>query len=182
VAVSDGPTLVRFPRGALPDEVEAVRSVGGVDVLVQAPAGECDVLLVGVGMMVGVCVDAAKRLRAQGIGVTVVDPRWVRPVPDAVVELARDHRLVVTVEDGVRTGGVGGAVAMRCTDDGVAARVRVVGFPPVFPTHGGRALVLAEAGLTAQDIARDVAGWVSALEPESRAASRTTTGRFLGTD
>lgn len=182
VAVSDGPTLLRFPKGALPEEVEAVRSVGGVDVLVQAPPGECDVLLVGVGVMVGVCLDAAKRLRAQGIGVTVVDPRWVKPVPDTVLELARDHRLVVTVEDGVRTGGVGGAVAMRCMDDGVPARVRSVGFPSVFPAHGGRALVLAEAGLTAQDIARDVAGWVSALEPESRAASRTTTGRVLGTD
>ena len=182
VEVSDTPTLVRFPKGALPDEVEAVRSVGGVDVLVQAPAGESDVLLVGVGVMVGVCLDAAKRLRAQGIGVTVVDPRWVKPVPDAVAELARDHRLVVTVEDGVRTGGVGGAVAMRCADDGVAARVRVVGFPSVFPTHGGRALVLAEAGLTAQDVARDVAGWVSALESESRADSRSGGADTLGTD
>ncbi len=175
VAVTGGPTVVRFPRGALPDEVEALHSVGGVDVLVDADPDCRDVLLVGVGAMVGVCLDAASRLRAQGIGVTVVDPRWVKPVPDAVVELARGHRLVVTVEDGVRTGGVGAAVALRCTDDGVPARVRTVGLPAVFPLHGKRAQVLAEAGLTGQDVARDVAGWVSALEPEPAAESPAPT-------
>ncbi len=162
VAVSDGPTVVRFPKGGLPEQVEAVRTLGGVDVLVE---GE-DVLLVGVGSMVGVCLDTARRLRAQGIGVSVVDPRWVKPVPDGIVELARQHQLVVTVEDGVRTGGVGAAVATRCTDEDVPARVRCVGFPSMFPAHAKRDQVLAEAGLTGQDIARDIAGWVSALAAE----------------
>ena len=166
VGVGDGPTVVRFPKGALPEPMAAVRTVGGVDVLAEPAGDDRDVLLVAVGAMAPVCLDAARRLRAQGIGVTVVDPRWVLPVPAAVVELARDHRLVVTVEDGVRAGGVGAAVTRECADAGAPAPVHTVGFPPVFPRHGKRAQVLADAGLTAQDVARDVAGRVAALTPQ----------------
>jgi len=167
VSVEDGPTVVRFPRGVVGPDLPALERVGGVDVLRRE--GECDVLIVGVGVMAGLCLEVADRLLAQGIGVTVVDPRWVKPVNPALVELAGSHALVVTVEDGVRPGGVGGAIAAALRDAQVRTPLRDFGVPLRFLAHGSRAEVLAEVGLTAQDIARvlvEVAARIDGLRDE----------------
>ncbi len=161
VAVGDGPTIVRFPTGSVAADLPAVRRVGQVDVLVEAERK--DVLLVGVGAFAPLGVDVAARLTEQGYGVTVVDPRWVRPVPIELAALAREHRLVVTVEDGVRTGGVGEAVAAALRDAGVDVPVRTFGVPPEFHPHGTRAEILTALGLTAQDVAREVTGALSTV-------------------
>ena len=108
----------------------------------------------------------AARVGEQGYGVTVVDPRWVRPVPVELVALAREHRLVVTVEDGVR-GGVGDALARALRDVQVPTPVRDLAVPPDWHPHGTRAQILADLGLTAQDVARDVIEAVSRLEPQA---------------
>ena len=88
VEVDDAPTVVRFPKGPPPEDIPAVGKAGGADVLVRS--GTRDVLVVAVGAMGTVAVEVADRLVAQGIGVTVVDPRWVKPVDPAIIELARD--------------------------------------------------------------------------------------------
>ena len=162
VAVGDGPTVVRFPTGSVPADLPAVRRAGTVDVL--AENGRRDVLLVAVGAFGHLGVEVAGRLAEQGYGVTVVDPRWVRPVPAELVELAGGHRLVVTVEDGVRAGGVGDALAGTLRESGVTVPVRDLGVPVAWHPHGSRAEILADLGLTAQDVARDVTGWISALD------------------
>ena len=160
VAVDDGPTAVRFPTGAVPDPVPALERVGGLDVLRRpARADGDDVLLVGVGAFAGLAVEAADRLADQGIGVTVVDPRWVLPVPEALIPLAAAHRLVVTVEDSGRHGGFGWALAAALRDADVATPLRDLGVPQRFLDHGTRAEVLADLGLTAQDVARRVTEW-----------------------
>jgi len=133
--------------------------LGQVDVL-RRDRGD-DVLLVAVGAMGRLALEVAERAGAQGIGVTVVDPGWVKPVPASVVELAGRHKLVVTVEDGIRTGGVGAAVAQTLRDARVDVPLRDFGIPPRFLDHGKRAEVLEEIGLTAQDIARDIVETVS---------------------
>jgi 1-deoxy-D-xylulose-5-phosphate synthase len=161
VAVSDGPTMVRFPKGALPDTVPSVETRDGMDVLRRT--GASDVLIVAVGPMASCALEVAERLDDQGIGVTVVDPRWVLPVPEAIPELARDHRLVVTIEDNLRVAGFGAAVLESLQDAGVTAPVHVVGLPPAFLEHAKRAQVLESVGLTAQQIARDVVERVSGL-------------------
>jgi 1-deoxy-D-xylulose-5-phosphate synthase len=153
--VSDGPTVVRFPKGAVPDDVPALDRVGGVDVL--ARGEQPDVLVVAVGALAGLGLDVADRLAAHGIGATVVDPRWVLPVPGSVIDLARTHRLVVTVEDGVRVGGVGARLAQELRDAEVPTPVHQVGVPSRFIDHATRAEVLTEIGLTAQEVARAVA-------------------------
>jgi 1-deoxy-D-xylulose-5-phosphate synthase len=145
---------VRFPKGAVCPDIPALERLGVVDVLRRAPADE--VLLVAVGVMAETALEVAERCARQGIGVTVVDPRWVKPVPDEVVDLARRYRLVVTVEDNVRAGGVGSAVAQALRDADVATPLRDFGVPLRFLDHAKRAEVLAEVGLTAQDIARDI--------------------------
>jgi 1-deoxy-D-xylulose-5-phosphate synthase len=162
VDVDDAPTVVRFPKGAVCADIVAVDQVGGVDVLRRSDAR--DVLLVSVGAMAETALEVADRCAQQGIGVTVVDPRWVKPVNDEIVRLAGEHRLVVTVEDGIRAGGVGGAVAQALRDAGVPTPLRDFGIPPRFLDHAKRAEVLAEIGLTAQDIAREVVETVSSVE------------------
>jgi 1-deoxy-D-xylulose-5-phosphate synthase len=162
VAVDDAPTIVRFPTGAVAADLSAIRRVDGIDVL--AEAERKDVLLIAVGAFAHLGVDAAARIAEHGYGVTVVDPRWVRPVPAALVELARRYRLVVTVEDGVRTGGVGEAIASSLREAGVPAQTHTLGVPADWHPHGNRGEILADLGLTGQDIARDVTGWLSQLD------------------
>jgi 1-deoxy-D-xylulose-5-phosphate synthase len=164
VAIDDGPTIVRFPTGSVPPDLPALYRRGPVDVLFEA--ARRDVLLVGVGPFAHLAVDAAGRIAEQGYGVTVVDPRWVRPVPIELAALAREHRLVVTVEDGVR-GGVGDALAQALRDAEVPTPVRDLAIPRDWHPHGSRAQILADLGLTAQDVARDIIEAVSRLEPQS---------------
>jgi 1-deoxy-D-xylulose-5-phosphate synthase len=164
LAISDGPTLLRFPKGAVPDAIPAIGTEGGMDLLVLPADGLArDVLLVAVGAFCGTAVEVAARLTDQGIGVTVVDPRWVLPVPAALTGLAAEHQLVVTLEDGGRRGGIGAAVteALRAVDVPVA----VFGLPQEFLEPGPRAELLVDAGLSAQAVAR----WIT-----ERVASRAT--------
>ncbi|MGH3697540.1 MAG: 1-deoxy-D-xylulose-5-phosphate synthase [Pseudonocardiaceae bacterium] len=176
LAVDDGPTAVRFPKGPVIESVAAVARVDGMDVLARPAAGDGDdVLLVGVGAFAALAVAAAGRLADQGIGVTVVDPRWVLPVPVGLVEMAGRHRLVVSVEDGGRHGGFGWSLAAALRDAEVEVPFRDLGIPQRFLAHGSRDEVLAELGLTAQDIARAVTGWAAGLfrSPDDHAAVQT---------
>ncbi|GIJ52831.1 1-deoxy-D-xylulose-5-phosphate synthase [Virgisporangium aurantiacum] len=163
VGVEDGPTIVRFPTGAVPADLPAVDRVGPIDVLLQDPDGRKDVLIVAVGAMGHIAVEAAARLAEQGYGATVVDPRWVRPVPVELVGLATAHRLVVTIEDGVRSGGVGDAIAKTLRDAGADVPLRDLGVEPDWHPHGTRPELLADLGLTAQDVARTVTGWLAGI-------------------
>ena len=165
VAVDDGPTVVRYPTGAVAADLPAVRRVGTVDVLTESE--RADVLLVAVGSFGQLGMEVAARVAEQGYGVTVVDPRWVRPVPAELVDLAAGHRLVVTVEDGVRIGGVGDALAQAMRDADVQVPLRDLGVPADWHPHGSRTQILADLGLTAQDVARDVTGWISRLDTQT---------------
>ncbi|TDD54033.1 1-deoxy-D-xylulose-5-phosphate synthase [Saccharopolyspora elongata] len=160
VAVDDGPTVMRFSKGSVIEEVPAVERVGGVDVL-RRSGGADDVLLVAVGAFGKLAVAAAERLAAQGIGVTVVDPRWVLPVPEQIVEMAAQHRLVVTLEDCGRHGGFGWALAAALRDAELDVPLRDLAVPNRFLTHSSREEVLADLGLTEQDIARRITEWVA---------------------
>lgn len=159
VQVDDGPTVLRFPKGTVGTEYDAVRRTDdGVDVLVESERR--DVLIVTVGPMAGVGLEVAERLAAQGIGATVVDPRWVVPVPRSVVELAADYRIVVSIEDGIRVGGIGTRIRQDLREAGVDTAVTEVGLPDEFLDHGSRGDILERVGLTPQHIARDVTAMV----------------------
>ncbi|MET9479370.1 1-deoxy-D-xylulose-5-phosphate synthase [Streptomyces sp. NPDC006638] len=147
----EGPTALRFPKGTAGQDLEAVRRTGSVDVL--SASGMRDVLLVSYGPMAPLCLQAATLLTERGIGVTVADPRWAIPVAPELLELASRHRLVVTVEDNSRTGGVGSTLAQTARDHAITTPVHNLGLPRAFLTHGPREQLLADAGLTAERIA-----------------------------
>ena len=154
VDVRDAPTVIRFPKGALPTPLPVVRSLDGVDIL--AESGQREVLIVAVGAMAGLGLEVVERLDAQGIGSLLADPRWVKPVPDAVVDLAREALLVAVIEDGVRQGGVGSAISQALRDNGVDVPVRNFGLPVQFLEQGKRPQILSDAGVNAQDVTRGI--------------------------
>jgi 1-deoxy-D-xylulose-5-phosphate synthase len=156
VAVN-GPTVLRYPKGTVGAEVEAIGRLGGMDVLVRPSEGTAsDVLLVGAGAMAVTCVQVAERLADHGIGVTVIDPRWIKPLDEALVGAALDHRLVVTAEDNGRAGGFGDAVCRLLRDHDVDTPVRTFGLSQEFLDHGDRGQILDDQGLTPQHLARAI--------------------------
>jgi 1-deoxy-D-xylulose-5-phosphate synthase len=176
VAVEDAPTVVRYSKGAVGPAVAAVGRIGGMDLLRAPSEGERpDVLLVSVGALAPMCLEIAVLLDAQGITTTVVDPRWVKPVDSELPALAARHRVVVTVEDNGRVGGVGSAVAQALRDAEVDIPLRDFGIPQQFLAHGSRKDVLAAIGLTAPDIARQVTGLVATID--GRFADEAATDR-----
>jgi 1-deoxy-D-xylulose-5-phosphate synthase len=165
VAVSDAPTVVRYSKGTVGPAIPAVGRIGGMDVLRDSgePVGpvRADVLLVSVGAMAATCLEAAELLAAQGISSTVVDPRWVKPVDPALPGLAAEHRVVVTVEDNGRVGGVGATIGQALRDAGVDVPLRDFGIPQEFLDHASRNEILEQIGLTGPAIAERVAGVVA---------------------
>ncbi|MDX3542291.1 1-deoxy-D-xylulose-5-phosphate synthase [Streptomyces europaeiscabiei] len=154
VVVDDAPTLIRFPKESVGPLIPSLERVGGMDVLHRSPSADRPaVLLVAVGVMASVCLQAAELLEARGIGCTVVDPRWVKPVDPALPWLADEHRLVAVVEDNSRAAGVGSAVALALGDADVDVPVRRFGIPEQFLPHAKRGEVLADIGLTPVEIA-----------------------------
>ncbi|MFJ9407794.1 1-deoxy-D-xylulose-5-phosphate synthase [Streptomyces sp. NPDC101393] len=163
--VDDAPTVIRFPKESVGEPIAALERIGGVDVLHRAP--QPDVLLVAVGVMAPVCLQVAELLAARGVGATVIDPRWVRPVDPVIAQLAATHAMVAVVEDNIRNGGVGAAVGQALRDAEVDVPLRTFGIPEQFLAHGKRAEVLADIGLTPAEIA----GRISAVPARKENAS-----------
>ncbi|MFF0487960.1 1-deoxy-D-xylulose-5-phosphate synthase [Nocardia sp. NPDC004068] len=166
LAVQDGPTALRFPKGAVAEDITPVERLDGIDVLcmpegASARAVRGDVLLVAVGPFAHTAVQVAGTLQREGVSVTVVDPRWVLPVSDTIVKLAENYRLVVTVEDGGLHGGVGCTVSAKLRAAGLDVPTRDLGVPQQFLEHASRAQIHQDLGLTAEDIARRITGWLA---------------------
>ncbi|NQX33838.1 1-deoxy-D-xylulose-5-phosphate synthase [Herbiconiux sp. VKM Ac-2851] len=159
VRVTDAPTVIRFPKGSVGPELVALRRTGdGVDVLREGESK--DVLIVAVGTMATIALDVAELLAEQGIGCTVVDPRWVVPVPWSIIELSDAHRIVVTIEDGVRVGGIGTRIRQDLREAGVDTAVTELGLPDEFLEHATREQILERVGLTPTQIAEDLVAQV----------------------
>ena len=161
--VSDAPTVLRYRKGSLPDPMPALRTVGGVDVLLDEAGADSSprVLIVGTGACAPDAIEAGRRLAADGIGVTVVDPRWLLPLSLDLVEMAAGYDAVISVEDGIVHGGFGWALRDGLTQ--AATPVRCLGVPQVFPEHGERAQMIADFGYDADGIERAARDAVSAL-------------------
>lgn len=177
IAINDRPTVIRFPKGAAPQGIPALKRLSdGVEVLAESPSK--DVLLVAVGAMATVALKVAELLSAHGIGATVIDPRWVVPVRPSVIDLAKNHRLVVTLEDGVRVGGVGTRIRQDLRAAQVDTALNELGLPDEFLEHASRSEILERVGLTAQSIAQEIVAQVlGARVPHAKPLEETKSSK-----
>jgi 1-deoxy-D-xylulose-5-phosphate synthase len=154
VAVDDGPTVVRYSKELVPDDIPALRSVSGIDIVATGPAAS--VLVVAVGQVVPMALEVATRLNREGIDVTVADPVWALPINPAFGDLASAYRLIVTLEDGLASAGIGAKLAATLAQSGRHVPVIHFGTSDAFLPQGSRSQVLEADGLTAQQVARTV--------------------------
>jgi 1-deoxy-D-xylulose-5-phosphate synthase len=152
LAIEDAPSVIRFPKDQVPADLPAVAQLDGVDLLLKTEQPR--VLVIGIGPLAETAVAVGERLSDQGIGVTVVDPVWALPINAALIPLAADHDLVITIEDNGVVGGYGSRLAQQLRSAGVRTPFREFGIPEEFLSHGGRAELLEAVGLTPQHIAR----------------------------
>jgi 1-deoxy-D-xylulose-5-phosphate synthase len=161
VAISDAPSLVRFPKGAVIEDIPAFERRDGIDVLYRGESA--DVLLVSVGALAHVAVEAASQAYREGVGVTVIDPRWVKPLPASLITMAQRYKSVVVLEDGIRHGGIASTISEMFRDAGLLVPIYSIGVPLEFIEHSKRSEVLNDLGITAQNITRSVVEWSSSL-------------------
>ena len=174
VAVNDAPTAVRFPKGAVQADIPAFERRDGVDVLYRGESA--DVLLISIGSMAAIAVEAASQAYREGVGVTVIDPRWVKPLPASLVTMADRYKSVVVLEDGIKHGGIASSISEQFREAGLNVALHSIGVPLEFIEHSKRAEILEDLGITAQKISRDIVEWNSTVEemqfPEHENADR----------
>ena len=163
VEINDRPTLLRFPKGPVHEDIPAFESRDGIDVLYRGESA--DVLLVSIGAMAAMAVEAASQAYREGVGVTVIDPRWVKPLPESIITLARRYKSVVVLEDGIRHGGIASTLSEMLRDARCEISVHSIGVPLEFIEHSKRGEILEDLGITAQKIAREIVEWSSTSEP-----------------
>ena len=172
--VSDAPTALRFPKGAVQKDIPAFERRDGIDVLYRGESA--DVLLVSIGAMASIAVEAASQAYREGVGVTVIDPRWVKPIPDSLITMARRYKSVVVLEDGIKHAGIASSISEQFRQAGLNIALHSIGVPLEFIEHSKRTEILDDLGINAQKISRDIVAWNSTVEemqfPEHENADR----------
>ena len=164
IDINDAPSMVRFPKGAVQSDIPAFERRDGIDVLYRGESA--DVLMISVGAMAALAVEAASQAYREGVGVTVIDPRWVKPLPQSLVAMAQRYTSVVVLEDGIRHGGIASSISELLRDAGVQVPLHSIGVPLEFLEHSKRSEILGDIGITAQNIARSVVEWSSSFKEE----------------
>ncbi len=154
VAISNAPSMLRFPKGAVQEDIPAFERRDGIDVLYRGESA--DVLLVSVGAMAAIAVEAAAMAYREGVGVTVIDPRWVKPLPVSLVTIAQRYQSVVVLEDGIKHGGIASSISEAFRESGLAIPIHSIGIPLEFIEHSKRSEIMNDLGITAQSIARSI--------------------------
>ncbi len=164
VDINDAPSMVRFPKGAVQTDIPAFERRDGIDILYRGESA--DVLMISVGAMAALAVEAASQAYREGVGVTVIDPRWVKPLPASLVSMAQRYSTVVVLEDGIRHGGIASSISEMFRDAGLKVPLHSIGVPLEFFEHSKRSEILSDIGITSQNIARSVVGWSSTFKEE----------------
>jgi 1-deoxy-D-xylulose-5-phosphate synthase len=159
IEISDGPSLIRFPKGEINPDIPAFERRDGIDVLYRGESA--DVLLISVGAMAPLCVEAASQSYREGVGVTVVDPRWVKPLPRSLATMANRYKSVVVVEDGIKHGGIASTLSEMFREEGITTPIHSIGVPLAYLEHSKRTEILEDLGITAKEISRELVTWNS---------------------
>ena len=160
--INDAPSLIRYPKGAVCADIPAFERRDGIDVLYRGESA--DILLVSIGSMATMAVEAASQAYREGVGVTVIDPRWVKPLPPSLITMARRYKSIVVIEDGIRHGGIASTISELFRDEGLSVPIHSIGVPLAFIDHSKRDEILADLGMTVQTITRSLVSWSSTLK------------------
>ena len=162
IQITDAPSMLRYPKGEVIADIPAFERRDGIDVLYRGESA--DVLLVSVGAMAAMAVEAASQAYREGVGVTVIDPRWIKPLPQSLVTMATRYKSVVVLEDGIRHGGIASTISEMFRDAGVQVPIHSIGVPLKFLEHAKRGQILSELGITAQQISLNIVEWSASLK------------------
>lgn len=162
IQITDAPSMLRYPKGEVIADIPAFERRDGIDVLYRGESA--DVLLVSVGAMAAMAVEAASQAYREGVGVTVIDPRWIKPLPQSLVTMATRYKSVVVLEDGIRHGGIASTISEMFRDAGLQVPIHSIGVPLTFLEHAKRAQILSELGITAQQISLSIVEWSASLK------------------
>ena len=157
--ISNAPSLIRFPKGAINPDIPAFERRDGIDVLYRGESA--DVLLVSIGAFASIAVESAAQAYREGVGVTVIDPRWVKPLPKALITMAQRYKNVVVLEDGIKHGGIASTISELFREEQLNIPVHSIGLPLTFLEHAKRAQILEDLGITVQNITRSLVSWNS---------------------
>lgn len=157
--ISDAPSLIRFPKGVVNPDIPAFERRDGVDVLYRGESA--DILLVSIGAFAAIAVEAAGQAYREGVGVTVIDPRWVKPLPESLVTMAQRYKSVVVLEDGIKHGGIASTISELFRESQLNVPVHSIGVPLTFLEHAKRNEILEDLGITVQNITRSLVTWSS---------------------
>jgi 1-deoxy-D-xylulose-5-phosphate synthase len=160
VSINDAPSIIRFPKGAVAKDLPAFERRDGIDILYRGESA--DILLISVGAMASIAVDAAAQAYREGVGVTVIDPRWVKPLPvSALLAMSRRYKRVVVLEDGIKHGGIASTLSEIFRESSVEMPIHSIGVPLEFIEHSKRNEIMEDLGLTVQNVTRQLVGWAS---------------------
>jgi 1-deoxy-D-xylulose-5-phosphate synthase len=160
ISISDAPSIIRFPKGAVAPELPAFERRDGIDILYRGES--TDILLLSVGAMAAIAVDAAAQAYREGVGVTVIDPRWIKPLPtQSLLSMAQRYKRVVVLEDGIKHAGVASTVSELFRDHGLETPIHSIGIPLEFIEHSKRNEIMEDLGITVQNVTRQLVGWAS---------------------
>ena len=164
IEINDAPSMLRFPKGAVTADIPAFERRDGIDVLYRGESA--DVLMISVGAMASMAVEAASQAFREGVGVTVIDLRWVKPLPASLIAMVQRYSTIVVVEDGIRHAGIASSISEMLRDAEVNIALHSIGVPLEFIEHSKRSEILTDLGMTAQNIARSVVEWSSNFKEE----------------
>ena len=162
IQITDAPSMLRYPKGEVVADIPAFERRDGIDVLYRGESA--DVLLISVGAMAAMAVEAASQAYREGVGVTVIDPRWIKPLPQSLVTMATRYKSVVVLEDGIRHGGIASTISEMFRDAGLQVPIHSIGVPLTFLEHAKRGQILSELGITAQQISLNIVEWSASLK------------------
>jgi 1-deoxy-D-xylulose-5-phosphate synthase len=159
IAIDNAPSMIRFPKGAIPADIAALERVDGIDILHRGDTNQ--VLVISIGSMASMALEVAQLAHQQSIEITVIDPLWVKPMSSNVTALCAKYSTVVVMEDGIKHAGIASTISESLREAGSQCSVHSIGVPLEFIEHSKRNEILEDLKITPAAIVQQIAGWIS---------------------
>jgi len=159
VAIQNAPSMIRFPKGAVPADIPALERISGTDILHRGANKQ--VLLISVGSMASMAMEVAGLAKKQSIEITVIDPLWVKPISPDVIAMCGQYGTVIVMEDGIKHAGIASTISEALREAGSNCVLHSIGVPLEFIEHSKRNEILEDLAITPAEIVQQISGWIS---------------------